>query len=432
MPTQKSVRFDLRELQAQISEEQQRQNVLFNITERFPGFFELPERCIPFQFDDNQQIQQKGFPQVLKNVLFNEEEEQQQQSSSQKEKEKIFVRRGQKSLFSQHFDSSKLKGKSIKEEKREEENLINETIKNLEIIGLVEKNEKEARFSDGGSGAHLAMDPIQQDLAFKFMKNILPRKEQQILKIFDQFSNTKITTDPQINENREQQIVRMCRERLEEIRSLYLEQIEDTTTGRRTWIFAKGIVDIFIPIRKVLDAVNQRSSTTPTLDDVEIIYLCLLWTVALFLEKPTLFKALTSVNAFCVRLAEVFLIGPEIFCNEAINELIGIILKKFLIESANKKMLKFQLEDTIAGLDAFMPFFVDLLKCFEEFSNGNENFGLIILLIIYLNNSPKINKLKMAQTLWSLQRNVVRQMNILINDNNGKFVVNYFLIFKKV
>uniref|UniRef100_A0A915M0P8 RPAP1/MINIYO-like TPR repeats domain-containing protein n=1 Tax=Meloidogyne javanica TaxID=6303 RepID=A0A915M0P8_MELJA len=272
-------------------------------------------------------------------------------------------------------------------------------------------------------------DPVQQDLALKSMRNILPRKEQQILKIFDQFSNTKATTDSQINENREQQIVRICRERLEEIRSLYLEQIEDATTGRRTWIFAKGIVDIFaneawilIPIRKVLDAVNQRSSTTPTSDDIEIIYLCLLWAVSLFLEKPTLFKALTSVNAFCVRLAEVFLIGPEIFCNEAINELIGIITDKFLIESANKKMLKFQLEDTIAGLDAFMPFFVDLLKCFEEFSNGNENFCLIILLIIYLNNSPKINKLRMAQILWSLQRNVVRQMNILINDTNEKFV----------
>uniref|UniRef100_A0A915LJ35 Uncharacterized protein n=1 Tax=Meloidogyne javanica TaxID=6303 RepID=A0A915LJ35_MELJA len=274
MPTQKSVRFDLSEFQAQISEERQRQNVLFNITERFPGFFEVPERCIPFQFEDNQQIQQnKGFPQVLTNVLFNEEGQQQ-----------------------------------------------------------IEKNEKEARFSDGGSGAHLAMksnlegdfatlrvvrvDPVQQDLAFKFMRNILPRKEQQILKIFDQFSNTKLPTDPQINENREQQIVRMCRERLEEIRSLYLEQIEDTTTGRRTWIFAKGIVDIFvneawilIPIRKVLDAVNQRSSTTPTSDDVEIIYLCLLWTVALFLEKPSLFKALTSVNAFCVRLAEEILLN---------------------------------------------------------------------------------------------------------------------------
>ncbi|CAK5023984.1 unnamed protein product [Meloidogyne enterolobii] len=157
MPTQKSVRFDLRELQAQISEEQQRQNVLFNITERFPGFFELPERCIPFQFDDNQQIQQnEGFPQVLKNVLFNEEKEGQQQNSSQKEKEKIFTKRGQKSLFSQHFDSSKLKGNK-KEEKKEEEHLINETIKNLEIIGLVEKNEKEAKLIDGGSGAHLAM-----------------------------------------------------------------------------------------------------------------------------------------------------------------------------------------------------------------------------------------------------------------------------------
>nr|CAD2198009.1 unnamed protein product [Meloidogyne enterolobii] len=117
MPTQKSVRFDLRELQAQISEEQQRQNVLFNITERFPGFFEVPERCIPFQFDDSQQIQQnKGFPQVLKNVLFYEEG-QQQQSSSQKEKEKIFNKRGQKSLFSQQFDSSKLKENKKKKRK---------------------------------------------------------------------------------------------------------------------------------------------------------------------------------------------------------------------------------------------------------------------------------------------------------------------------
>ena len=32
MPTQKSVRFDLSELQAQINEEQQRHNVLSNIT----------------------------------------------------------------------------------------------------------------------------------------------------------------------------------------------------------------------------------------------------------------------------------------------------------------------------------------------------------------------------------------------------------------
>uniref|UniRef100_A0A914MM56 Uncharacterized protein n=1 Tax=Meloidogyne incognita TaxID=6306 RepID=A0A914MM56_MELIC len=156
MPTQKSVRFDLSELQAQITEEQQRQNVLFNITERFPGFFEVPERCIPFQFDDSQQIQQnKGFPQVLKNVLFNEEKEE-EQSSSQKEKQN-FTKRGHKSLFAQHFDSSKLKGKNKKEEKKKEENLLHETIKNLEIIGLVEKNEKEAKFSDGGSGAHLAM-----------------------------------------------------------------------------------------------------------------------------------------------------------------------------------------------------------------------------------------------------------------------------------
>jgi len=39
MPTQKSVRFNLSEFQAQISEERQRQNVLFNITVNKENFF---------------------------------------------------------------------------------------------------------------------------------------------------------------------------------------------------------------------------------------------------------------------------------------------------------------------------------------------------------------------------------------------------------
>nr|CAD2209076.1 unnamed protein product [Meloidogyne enterolobii] len=313
MPTQKSVRFNLSEFQAQISEERQRQNVLFNITERFPGFFEVPERCIPFQFDDSQQIQQnKGFPQVLKNVLFYEEG-QQQQSSSQKEKEKIFNKRGQKSLFSQQFDSSKLKENKKKKRKMK----IIYFTKQLKIWKLLVWLRKIKRKQNL---VMVEVDPVQQDLAFKSMRNILPRKEQQILKIFDQFSNTKITTDPQINENREQQIVRMCRERLEEIRSLYLEQIEDTTTGRRTWIFAKGIVDIFvneawilIPIRKVLDAVNQRSSTTPTSDDIEINLFMFNFGQLLYFGKAITFQGSNFCQCFCVSLAEVFLIVQKYF-----------------------------------------------------------------------------------------------------------------------
>jgi hypothetical protein len=38
-----------------------------------------------------------------------------------------------------------------------------------------------------------------------------------------------------------------------------------------------------------------------------------------------------------------------------VNELIKIIINKFLIEAATLKMLKFQLDDKIIGLDAFMP-----------------------------------------------------------------------------
>ena len=38
-----------------------------------------------------------------------------------------------------------------------------------------------------------------------------------------------------------------------------------------------------------------------------------------------------------------------------VNELLEIIIHKFIVEAGHKKMLKFQMDDTIAGLDAFMP-----------------------------------------------------------------------------
>jgi hypothetical protein len=65
------------------------------------------------------------------------------------------------------------------------------------------------------------------DLAIKCMQNIVPRKEQQILRIFDQFSNKKVSLHESftIDDNCEQKFIRMARERLEEIRSLYLEQM---------------------------------------------------------------------------------------------------------------------------------------------------------------------------------------------------------------
>ena len=63
------------------------------------------------------------------------------------------------------------------------------------------------------------------DLAVKCMQNIVPRKEQQLLRIFEQFSNKKASLEPPIDENREQKFICMAREHLEEIRSLYLEQM---------------------------------------------------------------------------------------------------------------------------------------------------------------------------------------------------------------
>ncbi|KAF7638467.1 hypothetical protein Mgra_00002145 [Meloidogyne graminicola] len=440
MPTQKSVRFDLNELQAQINEEQQ--NVLTNIIERFPGYFEIPERCIPFQFDEKNQKINKGFPQVFKNI-FNEENEE----SCSKLKEKLkkedstekFYKKGQKSLFAKYFENNKKEEEgdinylfSLNKEEEKKEKIINDTIKNLEIIGLTEKIKKR-NLNDSGSGDHLAMNPVQMDLAIKCMQNIVPRKEQQILKIFENFSNKKVFSSD-FNENKEQKYIRIAYERLDEIRSLYLEQIQDINTGNKTWIFAKGIIDIFaneawilIPIRKVLDALNKRNSISATLDDLEIISLCLIWTVALLLEKPTIFKALTAVNAFFCRFSEIFLIGPEVFSNEIINELIEIIINKFIIEAGRKKMIKLRMDDAIAGFDSFMPFFIDLLQRFEEFSNGDFNFASILLLFVYLNNAPHIHILKMAQALWSTQRNVVRQMTLPITNKCVELILNNFI-----
>ncbi|VDN52552.1 unnamed protein product, partial [Dracunculus medinensis] len=162
------------------------------------------------------------------------------------------------------------------------------------------------------------------------------------------------------------------------------------------------------PIRKVLD-VHQTDGIAA--EDVIIVRLSLLWTLLLFKERPSVFYMFTGINEFYIRLAEIFLLGPQVFQDDCICACINRLLREFLIPYASNGLLAFGLTDSIAGLDAFIPFYEELLQRFEEFSMGNDLFTLIILIGAYL-NSNILSGLLMKSALWSYDRNVVRQMTL--------------------
>jgi hypothetical protein len=62
----------------------------------------------------------------------------------------------------------------------------------------------------------------------------------------------------------------------------------------------------------------------------------------------------------------------------------------------------------------------DLLQCFEEFSLGDSNFSLILLIGAYMNNY-RLDGLLTAQALWSPRRNIARQ--ILIGKETNIMVI---------
>ncbi|VDN29025.1 unnamed protein product [Gongylonema pulchrum] len=127
------------------------------------------------------------------------------------------------------------------------------------------------------------------------------------------------------------------------------------------------------------------------------------------IERPSLFYAFATANEVYVRLAEIFIMGPEIFNDDCVTQCMNRILHEYLLPRACKGQLCLTLKSAVAGLDAFEPFYGDLLQHFEEFSLSNDNFALFVLLGAYA-NEKLFDGLLLKCAIWDPCRNIVRQM----------------------
>ncbi|CAG9538064.1 unnamed protein product [Cercopithifilaria johnstoni] len=297
---------------------------------------------------------------------------------------------------------------------------VTDRIKHLEIFGL-EKNDPTFHkdlASELDVYVRLAADAAQMDMATKCMRTILPRQQQNIIRLFD---NLRIPPKDYAGDDH---LLEMARTNLNAIKGLYLEQRNDKD-GNLSVHFAEDIDPfskgawMLSPIRKVLDVIQKDGKSTA--HDLVIVRLSLFWTLLIMVERPTFYYAFATPGEIFVRLAEIFIMGPEIFKDECVSQCLSRFLHDYLEPKARDGLLCLALKEPVAGLDAFGPFYEDLLHHFEEFSIGDENFTLFILLGAYT-NQRLLDGLLMKCAIWTTDRNIVRQM--VLKKNSGDFLLN--------
>jgi len=457
-----------------------------NIHERFPGFFDCPEKCQPYKFDIGCEAYsaEDGFPPSLdlsayyngmadelkpregmsifateyarlrgdfsdvqivepfpstseklenydqieqeniKRIERMDEEEIQrslkeiyerldpdaikfltQRAKQKKEKPTV-------SLFKQRQQKAKANDQGdVKEEnveaKLDEKN--SEFVKQLEVMSdNVMTNDEELN-----DYARLAMDPMHMDFATKYMKSVVSSQEKNLIRLFE-----KLRIPPRHYDGSDQ-LINLARSKMDQICELYLEEFV-TQQGRKEKKFAKDVNPMvnsswsLVPIRRVVDAQSIRGDSVK--DDREIVELTLLWTVLLFKEQPTYFNLVHGVpgDIYC-RLAELYLLGPEIFKEDIIEQCMDVLIKGFLIPKARDGKLSLKSTKAICGLDAFLPFYEDLLKHFLQFSYGDSRFSLFLLMAAYMNSSLN-DALTMRCLLWTAATDVIRQMSITLEE----------------
>ncbi|KAJ1347432.1 hypothetical protein KIN20_002482 [Parelaphostrongylus tenuis] len=270
--------------------------------------------------------------------------------------------------------------------------VVKDMLDQLEVLSEFSDRTSEEKYN------RLATDAVQLDFIRKCVRNVGPRQHKSIVKLFD---NCKIAPSGCTDK-----LIELARSRIDDIKELYLEEVK---SGEETYFqFGNGLdpmVDgswMLVPVRRVLDAIHKREKlgiTETCQDDVEIIRLALLWTLMLHDEKRTAFLAFSDPNDTYVRLAEVLLIGPNVLADDVIASCYSRILTGYILKVAIDGRLRLRLESRVAGLDAFLPFFEDLLVHFEQYSLGDV-----------------ADSMECRLALWSSKRNTARQMTIKMSD----------------
>ncbi|CAP20644.1 Protein CBG23910 [Caenorhabditis briggsae] len=318
---------------------------------------------------------------------------------------------------------------------------VEEMMNELEVLDEWAGQEDQEKYN------RLATDAIQLDLTAKFSRNLAQRQQRNAVKLFD---NCKFKLDAEgpsdallvlasyanlrrfqpflsyvelvlrsfstdfspifspsdaLLEGPSDALLELARSQIDEIKRLYLEEHSD---GHQViYEFGKGVNPILdqcwslIPIRRVLDTVERRQGHVSQ-DDVEICRLSILWTYMLWAERRSAFFAFAEPNDFYIHLAELFLIGPEILADDVIKKATRKLLEDYVLVQAIAGKINIRMSQKLAGLDAFMPFYEQLIKCYEQYSMGDNDFTMAILIGAYLNAPVGERILLISKTTVSL------------------------------
>ncbi|CAJ0604332.1 unnamed protein product [Cylicocyclus nassatus] len=282
--------------------------------------------------------------------------------------------------------------------------VVEDMINQLEVLDDFPDRSDQEKYN------RLATDAVQLDFATKCLRSVAPRQQKNAVKLFD---NCKIapsgSKDP---------LLELARSRIDAIKELYLEEIK---SGDETFFqFGHGVNPLvdgswtLVPIRRVLDAVNKREEEVSE-DDVDIVRLALLWTLLLHDERLTAFLAFADPNDIYVRLAEVLLIGRDVLADDVIAACYSRLLNGYVLKAAIEGRICLRMDSRVAGLDAFMPFYEDLLVHFEEYSLGDVSFARTLLIGAYL-NSALGDSLECRFAIWSPKKNTAREITLKLGE----------------
>uniref|UniRef100_A0A914YFA9 RNA polymerase II-associated protein 1 N-terminal domain-containing protein n=1 Tax=Panagrolaimus superbus TaxID=310955 RepID=A0A914YFA9_9BILA len=302
------------------------------------------------------------------------------------------------------FRLKRMEGETETPHKSEEINEpANEEVKNLEFFNFDDPSgsDKNAKFS------RLAMNAVQMDLASKSYGLTAPRQQTAWISIFDKLAapNSSSESDELIN---------LAIQNISKIKELYIEEVlvSENKTKLEFAADVKPASDgswMFVPIRRVLDAVEDKRP--PSADDAEIIRLTFLFSVLFLKRQSTLMHLFASPSDALCCVAEVFLLGPEIFHDNIIDRAITVLLDEYFIPYGEKGKLAFAATKPIARLDAFLPFYYDLMKKYEQYGGGCSTFSRTLFMMACM-NSVSQDALLLLLNVWDPGCVIVRQCDI--------------------
>uniref|UniRef100_A0A9J2P4Y4 RNA polymerase II-associated protein 1 N-terminal domain-containing protein n=1 Tax=Ascaris lumbricoides TaxID=6252 RepID=A0A9J2P4Y4_ASCLU len=345
------------------------------------------------------------------------------------------------SRFRQIRDMGKERAEELMREEegaRSKEMIVEDKVKELEVFPtkVAAAAGKSCACEDRDAAyTRLAIEAVQLDFASKCLRRIIPRQQQNIVRLFDSFRT------PIEGYEGNDELLEMARSNLPSIKGLYLEEMNSESGA--TYRFMDGLNPVtdgawtLLPIRKVLDTCQKDFQVA--VEDVVVVRLCLLWSLLMLTERGSLFHMCNKVEDVYVRLAEIFLIGPEVFKDDVVKACADRVFRSYVIPKAKHGPEVFKDDvvkacadrvfrsyvipkakhgelnliatEPVAKLDAFMPFYEDLMRHFEEFAVGDELFSLVLLIGAYM-NSTLMDSLMMRCALWSPERKIIRQMTL--------------------